>query len=133
MNNITTFLTRWTPQMLGVLRIVVGFLFLLHGSATLIGIPNTGTNYSVEIFSLYGVAGILELVGGIFITVGLFTRFVAFILSGLMASAYFIAHFPKHFLPLLNGGELAALYCFLFLYFVFAGSGAFSIDRLRNK
>ena len=86
----------------------------------------------LQLFSLIGVAGILELVGGILILIGLWTRPTAFILSGEMAFAYFIAHAGSNFLPLLNGGELAVIYCFVFLYFAFAGAGAFSIDHARK-
>jgi putative oxidoreductase len=87
----------------------------------------------LQIWSLMGVAGILELVGGALLLLGLFTRPVAFILSGQMAAAYFMAHAPQGFLPILNGGELAVLYSFLFLYFAAAGGGAFSLDGLRGK
>ena len=126
------FLAPWTPRMLGILRIVIGFLFLQHGSAKLLGIPHVAMFDGLQLFSLIGVAGILELVGGILILIGLWTRPTAFILSGEMAFAYFIAHAGSNFLPLLNGGELAVIYCFVFLYFAFAGAGAFSIDHARK-
>ena len=126
------FLAPWTPRMLGILRIVIGFLFLQHGSAKLLGMPHVAMFDGLQLFSLIGVAGILELVGGILILIGLWTRPTAFILSGEMAFAYFIAHAGSNFLPLLNGGELAVIYCFVFLYFAFAGAGAFSIDNARK-
>ena len=126
------FLAPWTPRMLGILRIVIGFLFLQHGSAKLLGMPHVAMFDGLQLFSLIGVAGILELVGGILILIGLWTRPTAFILSGEMAFAYFIAHAGSNFLPLLNGGELAVIYCFVFLYFAFAGAGAFSIDHARK-
>ena len=126
------FLAPWTPRMLGILRIVIGFLFLQHGSAKLLGIPHVAMFDGLQLFSLIGVAGILELVGGILILIGLCTRFTAFILSGEMAFAYFLAHAGAGPLPMLNGGELAAVYCFVFLYLAFAGAGAFSIDHARK-
>ena len=126
------FLAPWTPRMLGILRIVIGFLFLQHGSAKLLGIPHVAMFDGVQLFSLIGVAGILELVGGILILIGLCTRFTAFILSGEMAFAYFLAHAGAGPLPMLNGGELAVVYCFVFLYLAFAGAGAFSIDNARK-
>ena len=126
------FLAPWTPRVLGILRIVIGFLFLQHGSAKLLGIPHVAMFDGLQLFSLIGVAGILELVGGILILIGLWTRPTAFLLSGEMAFAYFIAHAGSNFLPLLNGGELAVIYCFVFLYFAFAGAGAFSIDHARK-
>ena len=126
------FLAPWTPRMLGILRIVIGFLFLQHGSAKLLGIPHVAMFDGLQLFSLIGVAGILELVGGILILIGLCTRFTAFILSGEMAFAYFLAHAGAGPLPMLNGGELAVVYCFVFLYLAFAGAGAFSIDNARK-
>ncbi len=86
-----------------------------------------------ELFSLMGFAGVLEFIGGILLVLGLFTRVTAFILSGEMAVAYFMAHFPKSFLPMVSGGELAALYCFVFLYLAAAGGGAWSLDSARGR
>ena len=126
------FLAPWTPRVLGILRIVIGFLFLQHGSAKLLGMPHVAMFDGLQLFSLIGVAGILELVGGILILIGLCTRFTAFILSGEMAFAYFLAHAGAGPLPMLNGGELAVVYCFVFLYLAFAGAGAFSIDHARK-
>jgi putative oxidoreductase len=126
--------TKWTPYVLGVLRIVTGFLFLQHGSAKLLGVPHLEMfGGGVPLMSLMGVAGILELVGGAMILIGLFTRPTAFILSGQMAVAYFMAHAPEGPLPILNHGELAALYSFVFLYFAFAGGGKLSVDSVCCK
>jgi putative oxidoreductase len=126
-------LATWTPRLLGLLRIITGFLYLQHGTAKLFGAPHVAMFDGLQVMSLMGVAGILELVGGALLLLGLFTRPVAFILSGQMAAAYFMAHAPQGFLPILNGGELAVLYSFIFLYFAAAGGGAFSIDGLRGK
>lgn len=123
----------WTPRLLGLLRIITGFLYLQHGTAKLFGAPHVAMFDGLQVLSLMGVAGILELVGGALLLLGLFTRPVAFILSGQMAAAYFMAHAPQGFLPILNGGELAVLYSFIFLYFAAAGGGAFSLDGLRGK
>ncbi|HEX5539215.1 MAG TPA: DoxX family protein, partial [Methylophilaceae bacterium] len=114
-------------------RIIIGFLFVQHGTAKLLGFPHVAMFDGLQPFSLIGVAGILELVGGILILIGLLTRPVAFVLSGEMAFAYFIAHAPAGPLPILNAGELAVVYCFVFLYLAFAGAGAFSIDAVRHK
>lgn len=124
---------KWTPYVLGLLRIIVGFLFLQHGSAKLLGIPHVAMFDGLQLMSLMGFAGILELVGGLMILIGLFTRPVAFILSGEMAVAYFMAHAPGGLLPILNQGELAVLYSFVFLYFAFAGAGKLSLDSIYCK
>ncbi len=115
---------------LSVLRIVSGFLFLIHGTQKLFGFPAPPPIGAIPLFSLLGAAGLLEVSGGLFITVGLFTRPVAFILCGEMAVAYFMAHAPQGFWPLLNNGEDTVLFCFLFLYFSLAGGGDWSLDRL---
>ncbi len=128
-----SFYTVWTPRVLGLLRIIVGFLFLQHGGAKLFGIPHIAMFDGVQLVSLMGLAGVLELVGGLLILLGLFTRLAAFILSGEMAFAYFMAHAPHGFLPILNQGELAVIYCFVFLYFSIAGAGAFSMDAVCCK
>ena len=122
----------WVPRVLSILRIAAALLFMQHGTMKLLGYPPSGDNDEVPLMSLVGVAGILELFGGALLLIGLFTRPVAFILSGLMAFAYFLAHAPRDFFPILNGGELAALYCFVFFYFAFAGGGAWSLDALRR-
>lgn len=127
------FCSKWTPSVLGLLRIITGFLFLQHGSAKLLGMPHIAMFDGLQLMSLMGLAGVLELVGGTLILIGLFTRPVAFILSGQMAVAYFMAHAPGGFLPILNQGELAVLYSFVFLYFYVAGPGSFSIDGILKK
>ena len=123
----------WTPRILGILRIITGFLFLQHGAAKLLGVPHVAMFDGLQLVSLMGLAGILELVGGLLILIGLFTRPVAFILSGEMAVAYFMAHAPHGLLPILNQGELAVMYCFVFFYIVFAGGGPWSVDRALLK
>jgi len=131
MSNLAAFCQGWAPRVLSILRIVTGFLYMAHGGMKLLSYPAAFPR-PVQLYSLLGLAGVLELFGGALLLVGLFTRPVAFILSGEMAFAYFMAHGPKNFWPILNGGELAALYCFLFLSFAFAGGGQWSVDRLRN-
>ena len=123
----------WAPRALGILRIVVAFLFIQHGMVKLFGVPAMEGMGKVPLVSLYGVAGLLEFVGGALLLLGLGTRPVAFILSGQMAAAYFIGHASQGFLPIINHGELAVTWCFLFLYFFFAGPGAFSLDAARGK
>ena len=131
------FLNSWSPRILSVLRIVTGFLFIWHGSQKLFGFPPSGqASGDGSIPPIMLVAGILEFFGGgIFFLLGIFTRPVAFLLSGLMAVAYFMVHASsgKGFLPLTNGGELAVIYCFVFFYFIFAGGGSWSLDRLIWK
>jgi putative oxidoreductase len=118
--------------MLSILRIMVGLLYMQHGLNKLLDFPPTPTHMPYRLFSLVpGLAGPLELFGGLLIVLGLFTRPVAFILSGEMAFAYFMVHAPKSFFPFLNGGDGAILYCFIFLYFAVAGGGAWSLDRWR--
>jgi len=114
---------------LAVLRIVSAFLVVQHGTAKHLGFPHVAMFDNLAPFSLIGIAGILEIVGGVLLLIGLFTRPVAFLLSGEMAFAYFIAHAPHGFWPLLNRGELAALYTFVFLYLAAAGGGPWSLDR----
>jgi putative oxidoreductase len=128
-----SFLSRWTPQLLSVLRITVAFTFLQHGSAKLLGFPAVEMFANLEVASLYGVAGVLELVGGALLLVGLFTRPVAFVLSGMMAVAYFMAHSTPFFSPMLNGGEAAYLFAFVFLFIAAAGPGPWSVDAARAK
>jgi putative oxidoreductase len=124
-------LGKYSPQLYAILRIVAGLMFAMHGSQKLFGTP--GGNPPVEMASMMGAAGIIELVAGIMIAIGLFTSIAAFIASGEMAVAYFMAHAPKGSLPILNQGELAVLFCFLFLYFAAAGSGIWSVDAARRK
>lgn len=123
----------WAPRLLSVLRIMTGLLFLQHGTAKLLKIPIIPMFANLSLTSPPGIAGILELVGGVLMILGLFTRSVAFVLSGLMAVAYFMAHAPRGFYPILNAGELAVLYCFVFLYIAAAGPGPWSIDAARRK
>lgn len=118
----------WTPSFLSVLRIVTGFLFVVHGTQKLFGMPAAMPGGPADLQSLMGVAGMIESAGGLLILIGLFTRPIALLLCGEMAVAYFMAHLPQGFWPLVNGGELAALYSFLFLYFTAAGPGPWSVD-----
>jgi len=131
MNARQSFFQVWSPRVLSVLRIVAAFLFMQHGGQKLLGFP-VPQRHEFDLFSLSGVSGVLELFGGFMLLIGLLTRPIAFLLSGLMAFAYFIAHAPKGFWPILNGGELAAMYCFLFLYVAVAGGGEWSLDYLRS-
>jgi putative oxidoreductase len=132
MADSSSFYSRWSPRFLSVLRIVTAFLFMLHGGQKLFGFP-APPPAPPALLSLIGVAGILEFFGGLLLLLGLFSRPVAFLLSGEMAVAYFMAHAPHGFWPLLNRGELAVLYCFIFLYLSVAGGGSWSIDRLWRR
>ena len=123
-------LGRFSPYFYALLRVVAGFLFFQHGIQKLFGYP--GTRPAVDVMTQAGLAGIIETVGGVMIAIGLFTSPVAFIASGEMAWAYFQAHAPRSFWAVLNGGEPAALYAFLFLYFAAVGSGKLSIDAIRK-
>lgn len=126
--------TRWGPELQSVLRIVAAFVFAVGGSMKLFAYPTglTPEGGTVPWFSQLGIAGLLELVGGALLFLGLFTRPVAFVLSGEMAVAYFQVHFPKSFWPALSGGIPAILYCFLWLYFSAAGPGPWSVDAMRR-
>jgi len=123
--------TVWAPRVLSILRIVAALIFFEHGTAKLLGFPPSP--YSPELWSLSWIAGLLELVGGALLIVGLFTRPVAFILSGEMAFAYWMAHAPQSPFPLLNQGDASILYCFVFLYIAFAGGGPWSLDALIRR
>jgi putative oxidoreductase len=125
------FLRSYGSQLLSVLRVMSGLLLLQHGTTKFLNFP-VGPMNNASPFTMSGVAGILELIGGVLLIVGLFTRPVAFILSGMCAVAYFYTHAPRGFFPILNGGELAALYSFVFLYLAAAGGGAWSLDRRRG-
>lgn len=125
------FLRPYTAQLLSVLRIMSGLLVLQHGTTKYLNMP-VGPMNNASPTTMSGAAGILELVFGVLLVVGLFTRFSAFILSGLCAVAYFYSHAARGFYPILNGGELAALYALVFLYLAAAGGGPWSIDRARN-
>jgi putative oxidoreductase len=129
-NNVMNLLSRMQPQILSIFRIITGLLLLQHGFTKLLNFPRTEMS-DVSLASMPGIAGIFELFGGILIVIGFQTRITAFILSGTMAAAYFMVHAPQGFFPLLNGGELAALYCFAFLYLAAAGAGPLSLDARR--
>jgi putative oxidoreductase len=133
LSSIETLCQSWAPRLLSVLRIIIGLLFIEHGTSKFFGFPSGGDTGSVALFSLIGLSGVLELVGGVLLTLGLFTRITAFILSGEMAVAYFVVHAPSSFFPLINRGEPAVFYCFLFLYIAAAGAGPWSIDALRRR
>jgi len=119
--------SNWSPSLLGILRIVAAVLFMEHGTSKLFGFPPFPMG-EVQLFSLLGLAGILEFVGGTLLLIGFFTRPVAFILAGEMAIGYFMAHAPRDIFPANNGGDAAILFCFLFLYLSAAGPGAWSVD-----
>ncbi|HWB51225.1 MAG TPA: DoxX family protein [Stellaceae bacterium] len=135
MPNLASLRVAWEPRMLSALRIMAGLLYMEHGLNKIFGFPaGAAPAKPYVLMSLVpGLAGLLELVGGALLTIGLFTRIVAFILSGEMAFAYFMAHAPRTFIPYSNGGELAVLYCFVFLYLFFAGPGPWSVDRRRER
>ena len=122
----------WAPRVLSLLRIVAALLFIEHGTVKLLGFPHVEGFPQPPLVSMLGLAAILEVFGGLLLLVGFLTRPVAFLLSGQMAVAYFMAHAPNGFFPVLNGGEGAILFCFIFLYLAFAGGGAWSVDRARS-
>ena len=126
---MASFMKRFGGETHALLRIMAGLLLLWHGSQKLFGFPQAPPD--APAFIIY-VAGSIELVGGILVTIGLFTRQAAFVCSGLMASAYWLAHGTKHLFPLVNGGELAALYCFVFLFIAANGAGIWSADTARG-
>ena len=128
-----TLLDAWAPRVLSLLRIMTALLLLQFGLAKHIGFPVFEYLNKVQAYSLPWIAGLLELVGGALLLIGLFTRPVAFVLSGLMAFAYFLGHAPRGFYPLTNGGNLAVLFCFVCLYFAAAGGGAWSLDALLRR
>jgi putative oxidoreductase len=125
-------LSAYAPQALAVLRIVTALLFIAHGTQKLFGFP-AGQMGGAELFSLFGLAAIIEIVGGIAILLGIFTRPVAFVLAGEMAVAYWMFHAPMDFFPVNNMGDGPVLFCFVFLYLVFAGPGAWSVDAGRAE
>lgn len=126
------FLGRFEPQIYAILRIVVGFLFLLHGTQKLFGFPPSGKP-GAPLNAMMTAAGVIELVAGLLILIGLFASIAAFIASGQMAVAYFMAHQPQGVLPIQNNGETAVLFCFIFLYIAARGSGIWSVDALMNR
>lgn len=125
-------LNHFESHFLSLLRLVSGLLMMQHGGQKVLGYP-VAAHSEFVLFSVMGLAGILELAGGFLLVIGLFTRPAAFILSGLMAVAYFMAHAAKGFYPMVNGGELAVLYCFVYLFLAAAGGGAWSVDSLLRK
>lgn len=125
-------LNRLAPHILSLLRVASALLLMQHGTTKILGLPATQMT-GVSLVSLPGIAGLFELIGGVLLLIGLFTRPVAFLLSGMTAVAYFMVHAGRDFYPINNGGELAALYCFVFFYFVFAGPGPWSVDAVRNR
>ena len=122
----------WAPYLRSVLRIVAAFTFMAHGTQKLFAFPVTEARQPVALVSLMGLAGVLEAFGGLLLLVGLCTRPVAFLLSGMMAVAYFMAHAADGFWPILNHGEMAVLYCFVWLYIAGAGPGPWSLDAFRQ-
>jgi putative oxidoreductase len=129
MNSLYANLEKGRPYILSILRIVVALLFLEHGLQKFFGFPSAGPPMT----PLLDVQGVIEIVGGILLLIGAYTRVVAFILAGDMAAAYFMAHFPRSFFPSANSGDAAVLFCFAFLYMVFAGGGPWSVDRVALK
>ena len=129
MTSLYASLENGRPYVLSILRIIVALLFLEHGLQKYFGFPSAGPPMT----SLLYVQGAIEIVGGILLLVGAYTRVVAFILAGDMAAAYFMAHFPRSFFPALNGGDAAVLFCFVFFYLFFAGGGSWSVDRAALK
>lgn len=131
----TFFMTRYTEATLALLRVVSALMLMQHGVQKMFGwlLPPDRPARAFELLSQRGVAGVLEVAGGILLAIGLFTRPVAFVLCGLLAFAYFLSHAPDGFWPILNRGELAALYCFLFLYFSARGGGPYSVDALLER
>ena len=126
-------MTAWAPRALSVLRIYTGLLLLEHGTAKILGLPAVASFANLQISSLVGASGLIELIGGALFTIGLFTRPLAFILSGFAAVAYFMVSAPRGFYPILNNGELASLFSFVFIYFVFAGPGPWSFDAMMER
>jgi len=120
-------LSAYAPQALAMLRIVTALLFMLHGTQKLLGFP--ASDMAPPLFSLFGLAGIIEIVAGLLVLVGFFTRPAAFIASGQMAVAYWMAHAPANLFPAMNGGDAAILFCFIFLYLVFAGPGVWAVNQ----
>ncbi len=133
MADLTATATAWAPRVLSILRIVTGLAFIQHGTMKYFNLPANDMFTDMPVLSIFGIGGILELVGGALIIIGLFTRPVAFILSGMMAVAYWMFHAPTSFFPAINQGEPALLYSFIFLYLACAGGGAWSVDASRGK
>ena len=130
---MTETMAAWAPRALSVLRIITGLMIIEHGMAKLLGWPVVAAFAQLKLFSLLGLAGTIELVGGALLIIGLFTQPVAFIIAGEMAVAYFMVHAPRSFFPLINGGSLAIIYCFACLYLSTAGGGPWSVDATMKK
>ena len=126
-------LTAWAPRALSVLRIITGLMIIQHGMAKLLGFPVVASFANLNPLSLIGAAGFIELIGGALLIIGFLTQPVAFIVSGEMAFAYFMAHAPKSFFPLINGGTLAIAFCFTCLYLATAGAGPWSVDATMKR
>lgn len=126
------FLNAWAPRALAVLRIVAALIFIEHGTQKLLGFPAPASNWSPAAFSMPWLAGVIEIVGGVLVLIGFQLRPAAFIMSGTMAVAYWMAHAPRSPFPINNGGDAAILYCFVFLYLAVAGGGAWSLDNARR-
>ena len=136
MSGLDLFQTTWAPRILSVVRIMAALLFMEHGLQNLMGFPPPPPQMAGMMDHLppiFLVAAILEIAGGVLLVLGLFTRWVSFVLSGQMAVAYFMVHAAQGFFPATNGGDAAILFCFIFLYFFFAGGGSISIDAMRAK
>ncbi len=131
--NLDALGTAWAPRLLSVLRIMTGLLLLQHGTAKLFKFPIVQMYAKLDLASMGGIAGFIELIAGLLLVVGLFSRCAAFIASGMCAVGYFLVHAPRGFYPILNGGELIALYCFALLYLAAAGPGPWSIDAARKN
>ncbi len=133
LNTLSARLSPWAPQMLSVLRIMAALLFLAHGTQKLLGFPAMPGGAGPAAFTLFWTSGVIELVTGMLMLIGLATRPAAFLASGTMAAAYFMAHAPRNSFPVLNGGDAAILFCFVFLYLVAAGPGPWSFDAARRQ
>ena len=134
MSGVMTLRSEWEPRVLSIVRIVAGVLYLQHGLNKLFNFPPTPTHVPYNVFSVVpGVAGLIEVFGSLLLIFGLFTRPVAFIMSGEMAIAYFYAHQPRNFFPMLNMGDSVILYCFIFLYLFVAGGGCWSLDQVLSR
>lgn len=131
--NLDQITAAWAPRVLSLLRIMTALLFIEHGTQKMFGFPVPFPMGEFQLFSIIGLAAVLEVFGGALVAVGLFTRPIAFILSGQMAVAYFMAHATKSFFPIVNGGDGAILFCFVFLYLAFAGGGAWSLDAILRR
>ncbi|TDR90393.1 DoxX family protein [Enterovirga rhinocerotis] len=131
--NLSALGGRLAPHLLSLMRLMAGLLFMQHGTQKLLAFPTAPANGMPAIGTLFWFGGIIELVGGLLIAVGLLTRPAAFLASGMCAFAYFLFHAQRNFFPILNGGELAALYAFVFLYIAAAGAGPWSVDAARSR